>query len=176
MSVEDSYQAFMLDYVAGTLPAGLQFAAELHRLLSSEGGEAAAVWQAAMEQLSLSDSNNSTGAHQSSTDMDAIDVVLNEMPDIKWRRGLSGATYSEASIGGGRLMRLEPGQSVMTHGHSTLEATVVLSGSLGDGKGEFEMGDILLARPGYRHKPEALGNSRCLCFVAKGKTPFWRLT
>ena len=52
-------------------------------------------------------------------------------------------------------MRLEPGQAVPAHGHSALEATIVLSGALDVDDEVFSVGDLVLGVPGERHKPAA---------------------
>ena len=73
-------------------------------------------------------------------------------------------------------MRLDPGQAVPAHGHTALEATVVLEGRFSDGHGIYQRGDIVLGRPGMRHQPAAYGEQCCVCYVAKEPTPFWRFS
>lgn len=95
--------------------------------------------------------------------------------DLSWRRGLSGVSYAPAGAPGARFMRLEPGQAAPAHGHGDLEATVVITGRFSDGHGEYGPGDLVLAVPGTRHKPQTVGEEACICFVAQRPARFWRL-
>lgn len=176
MSVEETYQAFMLDHAAGRLPPGLSAAAGLHEALSEEGRRTARVWQAVKSELDrVAMLQNASRSKQD--DHDAVtDLLLTDFDNLRWQRGLSGIGYAGCGVRGGKFMRLEPAQSVPTHGHSTTEATVVLEGQLTDGHDTYHEGEIMLAVSGERHKPLATGNTACICFVAKGSKAFWRLT
>ena len=106
----------------------------------------------------------------------ASDIIHTDYGSVSWKRGLSGARTARLDDSQGSLMRLEPGDRVFSHGHSTLEAMIVLEGALDDGRAVFEAGDLVLATPGIRHRPSAAGNTACTCFVARADTPFWRFT
>lgn len=176
MTAQDTYQAFMLDYVAGNLSPALETAAAIHRLMSSTGDEAAELWEITRDVL-----HEGHAVHRPAHDprkgiADALDIIQTEYDQISWRRGLSGVRYARPRNGEGQLMHLKPGQCVFSHGHSALEATVVLEGIFEDGIGSYRPGDIVLATPGIKHSPAAARNAACTCFVAKENTAFWRLT
>ncbi|MEM5517565.1 cupin domain-containing protein [Henriciella sp. AS95] len=176
MTQQDTYQAFMLDYVAGALSPAMRTAATLHRLMTSEGDEAAELWEITRAELLR---QSEQGSEDVSFDPDieaALSLIHTDYDEVSWRRGVSGVHYSPRTTTGGQLMHLKPGQSLFTHGHSALEATVVLEGVFEDGLGTYVPGDIVLATPGLRHRPAAGGNSACTCYVAKESTKFWRLT
>ena len=176
MTSPDTYAAFMLDHTAGNLTPAMNLAASIHRLMSSEGDEAATLWESVRKAL-VSEGDHRTENHETEPHVTtALNIIHTDYSDVNWRRGLSGVHYAKSPIKNGQLMRLKPGQSVFSHGHSRLEATVVLEGTLDDGLGVYEVGDILLAEPGLQHKPSAGGNQSCTCFVARSPKPFWRLT
>lgn len=165
----------MLDHAAGTLPPGLHLAAELHRLLSDEGNRTASLWEAVGKGLAGQEAGCASRTRHKRL-AEAFAIINTDYATVRWRRGLSGVQYAPAKASGGQLMHLEPGQKVLAHGHSALEATVILDGTLEDGLGTFVPGDIVLGEPGVRHRPAAHGNRPCTCFVARASRPFWRLT
>lgn len=176
MTAQDTYQAFMLDYVAGNLSPAMQTAAAIHRLMSSTGDEAAELWEVTRDVLSEDRQMLDDAKDQRNGIPEALDIIQTDFDAIRWRRGLSGVRYARPRCGDGQLMHLRPGQSVFSHGHSALEATVVLEGLFEDGRGTYRPGDIVLATPGVKHRPAASGNTACTCYVAKGYTAFWRFT
>ena len=176
MTSQDTYHAFMLDYAAGNLTPSLSVAASIHRLMSSRGDEAATLWESVRDVLHKDADCLDRRAPDEQAVSAALDIIHMDYADVRWRRGLSGVKYSNMPSAAGQLMRLEPGQNVFAHGHSALEATVILEGALDDGHGSYQQGDILLAIPGVKHKPAAFGNNACTCYVARSPRPFWRLT
>jgi len=176
MTTQDTYHAFMLDYAAGNLTPSLKVAANIHRLMSSRGDETALLWESVREVLRDDAALVVRPESDDSSVSVALEIIHMDYADVRWRRGMSGVRYSNVSTADGQLMRLEPGQNVFAHGHSALEATVVLEGALEDGHGSFQQGDILLATPGIKHRPAALGDRACTCYVARSPRPFWRLT
>ena len=176
MTSSDTYHAFMLDHSAGQLTPGMQLAADIHRLMSSTGDEVAALWETVKSVLRDSGQPAPRDTREQRQIAPAIEIIHADYASVKWRRGISGVQYAKCAGEGGKLMRLHPGQGVFSHGHSALEATVVLEGCLDDGLGRYEPGDILLAEPGMKHRPAASGNQACTCFVARAPRPFWRLT
>ena len=179
MTAEDTYQAFMLDHAAGTLPDNLHLAGDVHRLMSSEGEKAAELWEAVRYVLLGDESAPPPYEKRGRQDRSlarALKIIQTDFDTVKWRRGLSGAHYAKCANHGGQLMHLDPGQKVYAHGHSALEATVILEGGLEDGIGVYRRGDILLAEPGLRHRPATHGNQACTCFVARAPKSFWRFT
>lgn len=174
MNTPETYQAFMLDYASGNLSASMSLAATIHRLMSSKGDETAQIWETVRTTLS----GNAPDRREAFERMEevAADIIHTDYDAVDWRRSLSGARVSKLSNSSGSLMRLEPGDRVFAHGHSTLEAMIALEGALEDGRGCFDAGDLVLAEPGLRHRPAAAGNTSCTCFVARADTPFWRFT
>jgi len=161
---QDTYTAFMLDHAAGRQNDSLTLAGILHTLLSDGGAEMNDIWCMVSKEMASADGNRST---QRNVNL-ACGLLQSGFENIKWRRGLFGAHYSRTKVSGGKFMKLEPGSSVPRHGHSKLEATVVLDGELSDGNGGiYRKGDLLLGVPGVRHKPAAYGTKPCICFVAK---------
>ncbi len=176
MIEQETYQSFMLDYVAGRLSPAFHTAATIHRLMTSEGDESATLWEITRSEI-LQRENLEAELSAAEADVDAaLSVIHTDFDKVSWRRGISGVRYSPQSGTGGQLMHLKPGQSVFSHGHSALEATVVLEGVFDDGVGRYRPGEIVLATPGVRHRPSAADNKACTCFVAKQNTKFWRLT
>ncbi|MEQ8559620.1 MAG: cupin domain-containing protein [Henriciella sp.] len=176
MRSPDTYSAFMLDYAAGNLPPAMALAANIHRLMSSQGDEAALLWESVREVLLDARGESIQLCKPEEPVADALDIIHTDFSEVRWRRGLSGVKYAPTSARVGQMMRLEPGQNVYSHGHSALEATVVLEGALEDGHGVYKQGEILLADSGFKHRPAAHGNAACTCYVARSRTPFWRLT
>ncbi|WP_290844465.1 cupin domain-containing protein [Henriciella sp.] len=174
MSHADTYHAFMLDYATGNLSASMSLAATLHRLMSEEGDATARVWEAVRANIKAAGDDHKDAIDR--MEDIATEIINTDYDDVMWRKGLSGARFSKLPENSGSLMRLEPGDRVFAHGHSTLEAMIVLEGALEDGRGTFGAGDLVLATPGERHRPAAAGNKPCTCFVARADTPFWRFT
>ncbi len=172
----NSYSAFMLDHASGTLENGLHLAAEIHQLMSCEGDEAGEIWEIVRKVILEEGSRDLHGCKDSSQIKVALEIIQTDYAGIIWRKGLSGVRYSNCAGTAGQLMHLEPGQHVFSHGHSALEATVVLDGELEDGLGTYGPGDIALAEPGVRHRPAAAGGKACTCYVARSKRRFWRFT
>ena len=179
---ETTYHAFMLDHATGTLPPALMVAGDLHVCLSEDGAEAAAIWDAvggALLEGSQLGENGPTLSRRRPRRMrrpSPASLLSCDLDRLSWRRGLSGVRHARAGVRGGAFMRLEPGQSVPAHGHSALEATVVLRGELRVGERVHRVGDLALGVPGQAHKPEAESDAACICFVGRGAKPFWRLT
>lgn len=180
----DVYDAFMLDHAAGALPAGLDLAAGLHVALSAGGADRAAAWDAVGGALLESEEVMEVPATgpglRRQTDpapaMSVRDLLAADLDALKWRRTITQARYAPTGVPGARLMRLQPGQSIPRHGHSALEATVVMRGMLTVDGEAFRRGDVMLGLPGEAHKPAAGGDMPCICLVARGERPFWRLT
>jgi len=179
----DTYHAFLMDYASGTLPAALNLAGELHTHLKPEARDEVAVWEAVGGLLiELDEGQPATAPSRvrrvvpGASPLTARDVLSVRFDDIRWRRGLSGVRHAGMGVRGGTFMRLDAGQAVPAHGHSVLEATVVLEGVLDVDGTSYEPGDIALGVPGLRHKPAAQGDHRCICYVARAPRPFWRLS
>ena len=170
----DAYHAFMLDHAVGALSTDMALAAELHILLCSKGHEAADIWSSAKDIISTPRAANETVDHACLPE--ALELALGDYETVPWKKGLSGVHYAKRGRGKGKLMRLDPGQAAPEHSHSALEATVVLEGQFEDGHGVYKRGDLVLGRPGVRHRPAAHGDKMCICYVAQEALPFWRLS
>ncbi|MEP1142916.1 MAG: cupin domain-containing protein [Henriciella sp.] len=170
----DAYHAFMLDHAAGAMSSDMALAAELHILLSERGREAANIWHSTRDAVNLWATENRTTEHERLPE--ALELALGDFETVPWKKGVSGVHYAKRGKGKGKLMRLDPGQSAPEHSHSALEATVVLEGQFEDGHGIYNRGDLVLGRPGVRHRPAAYGDQMCICYVAQDALSFWRLS
>ncbi|MEO1322784.1 MAG: cupin domain-containing protein [Pseudomonadota bacterium] len=170
----DAYHAFMLDHASGALSADMALAAELHVLLSDRGHETADLWQVTRDVMGLSGVQAQLADHECLPE--ALELAVGDFDTVPWKKGLSGVHYAKRGKGKGKLMRLDPGQSAPEHSHSALEATVVLEGEFEDGHGVYKRGDLVLGRPGIRHRPAAHGDQMCICYVAQEALPFWRFS
>ncbi len=168
----DTYHAFMMDHAGGALSSDMAIAAELHILLSETGHKTSDIWDATRHVLGVEAGSDCEHAFLP----EALELARSEFSTVPWKRGLSGVHYAKRGRGKGKLMRLDPGQSAPEHSHSALEATVVLKGQFEDGHGVYARGDLVLGRPGVRHRPAAHGEEMCVCFVAQEPLPFWRLS
>lgn len=170
----DAYHAFMLDHASGALSTDMALAAELHILLSEQGHKTADIWQATRDAVGLW--ANATRALEHKCLPEALELAVGDFDTVPWKKGLSGVHYAKRGKDKGKLMRLDPGQAAPEHSHSALEATVVLEGKFEDGHGVYKRGDLVLGRPGVRHRPAAHGNEMCICYVAQESLPFWRFS
>ncbi len=182
MTCNEDYTAFMLDHAAGSLAGPLLLAGDVHIALSAQGQAMASHWDMIAGTL-LETAPTDSCSHprqkpkaRPARALDSPDDIRQRAGEVRWRRGLSGVRYAPAGVRGCEFMQLQPGQAVPRHNHSTVEATIVLSGWL-DVDGEmFGVGDLALGLPGQPHKPAARGNEPCICFVARGDKPFWRFS
>ncbi len=179
---ETTYHAFMLDHATASLPPALLVAGDLHVSLSASGAGTAALWDAVGGALLESAASRDMAATARRSPWRSLQrpqapiLLARDLDRLSWRRGLSGVRHSRAGVRSGAFMRLEPGQAVPKHNHSALEATVVLRGALRDDGKVYEPGDLALGIPGEFHQPQAEGDEPCICFVARGPRPFWRLS
>jgi len=179
----DTYIAFMMDHAAGNHPESFALAADLHVALNPDGAETADIWSmiggVLLESSDIAETGGTVYAHKRvqsrKSGLSAAGLLAQPMESLKWRRGLSGVQYASAGAPGTKFMKLDPGQSAPMHGHGDLEATVVLSGRFSDGHGTYSRGDLVLGQPGMRHKPSAVGEEACVCFVAHRPNNFWRI-
>jgi anti-sigma factor ChrR (cupin superfamily) len=171
----DLYAAFMLDHAAGTLAPAQALAGDLHVLLSAAGAEAGFIWEAAGAALRAERGRHTEGRQVRKHRASALDVLDQAETAAHWRKGALGIAAATVGVPGGRLMRLEPGETVPAHGHASLEATVVIQGGLRDEVGYYETGDLMLAGPGLSHRPAATGDVPCICYVALPRNSLLRL-
>jgi len=178
----DIYDAFMLDHAVGALGGGLSVAADLHARLSTDGRHRSVLWSVVGGALIERDSSSLTNASGSNRRRrrkptgSAEDVLSVDLSKLSWKASLSGAAMAKTGLPSSHFMRVEPGKAIPAHSHSAIEATVVLQGALDVDGDVYNIGDIALGAPGETHKPAARGDEACICFVARGERPFWRLT
>ncbi|KCZ94204.1 cupin domain-containing protein [Hyphomonas johnsonii] len=181
MSTQESYATFMMDHAAGNHAEAFALAGDLHIALSADGAEAGLLWAviggALLENAARAAPRPAAGkrrqkAHREYETAEMLLAGSDTMLD--WKRGISGVAYARTATPGASFMKLEPGQAAPMHGHSNIEATVVLSGQFSDGHGVYSRGDLVLGEPGQRHKPAAIGDEQCICFVAEKPRPFWK--
>lgn len=181
---DDTYVAFMMDHAAGTHPESLALAGDLHMLLNREAAATAFAWSiiggallesAEGEPVATSPEPERLTYKRQRAAAGARAILDCASGDIVWKRGLFGAAYFPLGVPGGKLMMLEAGQGVPKHGHTVIEATVVIHGRLSDAFGDYGKGDLMLGEPGMHHKPVAAGNEPCICYVAEPPRFAWRL-
>ena len=173
MTAQDSYLAFMMDYAAGNQTPAFSLAGDLHVSLNESAADMSFLWSviggvllesAEPAKPDLTTTRPATHAGQT---LGSEDVMVMANANVKWRRNLWGAQFSPIGLKGARLMRLLPGKATPRHGHHGLEATVVLHGCLSDGEAIYSRGDLALGEPGIVHKPHAVGEEACICYVAE---------
>jgi len=181
---DDTYAAFMMDHAAGNYPESLALAGDLHMMLCPAAARAAFAWSiiggALLESEKAKEVAGQPEPHRhyrkrQRTPAGACDLLDAAMQQLPWKRGISGIPYHPVGVPGGRLMKLSPGQGVPRHGHTGLEATVVIQGELRDEFGDYRKGDLMLGEPGMHHKPVAAGEETCICYVAEPPRFAWRL-
>ena len=65
-----------------------------------------------------------------------------------------------------KLLRVEPGKRLLTHGHDGIEWTCILSGAFSDGRARFVAGDFSEVDQTVEHRPIIEGDAACICLVA----------
>ncbi len=65
-----------------------------------------------------------------------------------------------------KLLRVEPGKQLLTHGHRGTEWTCVLTGSFTDGRARFAAGDFCEVDQTVDHQPVVDGDEVCICLIA----------
>lgn len=183
MNTQESYASFMMDHAAGNHADALALAADMHMMLSPTGAEQAQIWSivggALLERdpMPVHSARARPGRRRPHHQVQETARELLALADrsLTWKRGISGVSFANTRTRGAKFMRLDPGQSAPSHGHGSLEATVVLQGRFSDGHGVYSRGDLVLGEPGKRHKPAAVGDETCICFVAETSHPLWNL-
>ncbi len=88
----------------------------------------------------------------------------------KWRGLAPGLTRLDLDVGGKgltRLLRISPRSAIPRHTHDGTEYALVLAGSLADGVGDYEPGDISFADATVTHKPRARTGQACWLLVVR---------
>lgn len=95
-----------------------------------------------------------------------IDAPLGE---IEWKRLGPGIGYIDLPTQGtgvSKLLRIDPGKSVLPHTHQGNELTMVLTGSFSDEVGRFSAGDVADLDDEIAHQPLVDSQEPCICLIA----------
>ncbi|MEO0465770.1 MAG: cupin domain-containing protein [Pseudomonadota bacterium] len=181
MSSSESYTAFMMDKACGSLSPGLDLAADIHVAMNVDGYRCAMEWNViggALFELEPRTAMTTTRRRprMPATHLNVDEILSTDFETLNWRSSFGGVGVARTGVANTHFMQLGPDQKTPAHGHSALEATVVLEGALDVNGIVYERGDLALGVPGDRHQPAAHGTERCICFVAQDKKPFWRFT
>ncbi|HEY7799923.1 MAG TPA: cupin domain-containing protein [Hyphomonadaceae bacterium] len=173
---DNAYAAFMLDYAAGVLSPAERLAADLHRVLSAEGGKNSemldAVGGALLEKtrpLPAEYFDASRLGEQETGNVAARRLdpfIRGDLLALKWRKDIFGVKTLPTGTRMASLLRLDPGETAPAHHHGRRDVTVVLVGTYADEFGQYERGDIAFAEPGMKHQPRAVGDRTCVCLLA----------
>lgn len=91
-----------------------------------------------------------------------------EMP-LKWKKALPGMSTYDLPIEGcenaARIIKMEPGASVPTHGHGGQELTLIIDGAMTDEHGTYNVGDLIIQDAGFEHTPTAHKEYGCVCLA-----------
>ncbi|MEM6742267.1 MAG: ChrR family anti-sigma-E factor [Pseudomonadota bacterium] len=63
------------------------------------------------------------------------------------------------------LLRAKPGAPLLSHTHSGVETTLVLSGQLQDRDEVYGPGDVSIATDEDDHRPRIIGDAPCICLI-----------
>jgi putative transcriptional regulator len=88
--------------------------------------------------------------------------------EIAWRRLLPGVEECLLHRDADRrvsLYRVAPGAAVPRHTHKGEELTLVLDGGYDDAVGSFRRGDVEFGDSALEHRPVAMADRACVCFV-----------
>jgi putative transcriptional regulator len=173
---DNAYAAFMLDYAAGALSPAERLAADLHRVLSTEGGKNAGMLDAVggallerarpspAEYFDVSRMEGQEAFAGASVHLDPF--IRGDLLALKWRKNIFGVKTLPTNTPMASLLRLDPGETAPAHHHGRRDVTVVLIGAYADEYGMYERGDIAFAEPGMKHQPRAVGDRTCVCLLA----------
>jgi putative transcriptional regulator len=173
---DNAYAAFMLDYAAGVLSPAERLAADLHRVLSAEGGKNSemldAVGGALLEKTrplpaGYFDASRLREQETGNVASHRLDTFIRgDLLALKWRKDIFGVKTLPTGTRMASLLRLDPGETAPAHHHGRRDVTVVLVGTYADEFGQYERGDIAFAEPGMKHQPRAVGDRTCVCLLA----------
>ncbi|PCJ92968.1 MAG: transcriptional regulator [Porticoccaceae bacterium] len=102
-----------------------------------------------------------------------VPVPLNEyigesLDAVKWKRLIPGFFYIDIFTKGEgtcRLLKVNPGKSILPHGHQGSELTLLLRGSFSDDRGQFNPGDISDLDNETEHELLADSEQGCICLL-----------
>jgi putative transcriptional regulator len=183
LSLPDSdtlYKATLLDYSAGSLPAGPAFVVAAHLALQPKARAAVDVLEAtggalldALEPAPitpptwLEHDDGIVSTDMRTRDQSEVAHILSTLDQGRWKRNLAGMLVKPVHGVSAQLLKLEAGRSVPQHGHHGLEVTLVLSGAFDDGHGVYRRGDLVIHDEESEHQPQAVANSDCICLISQ---------
>jgi putative transcriptional regulator len=180
----DLYDATMLDYATGALPASAAMVVSAHlrmrpaalaavRSFDRIGGALfdvdAPVAEMRADAASVLARAASTGEepHPGLRNAARLSALLDNPEAGRWRFVLPG--MAERRIEGVKdtsLIRLRAGRTVPEHDHEGLEVTLILAGAFADEYGEYGRGDLVIRDPSTRHRPQVPQGEDCICLAA----------
>lgn len=90
------------------------------------------------------------------------------LPGVEHHRYAFQTSRGEHSL---RLLRAGPGREIPHHSHAGQEATLVLSGALGDGDRVYNAGEFCDLDETTTHNPKVHGDEICICAIAEEGPP-----
>lgn len=189
----------LLDYAAGTLPAGPELAVALHVALNPAAraavGRMGALAGAMLEEEAAAD----LGDEALTRAMAALDGVPVEARtsrpvsparpsgfewapppllrhlrgDSVWKQAVGGFEEIRLTLAGDdhrvSLLKLEPGRGLPMHRHVGNEYTVVLQGGYSDATGNYGVGDFAVGPGPEQHEPIADPGVPCIALIVLEK-------
>jgi len=96
-----------------------------------------------------------------------------ELAQLAWQKVASGveqAVVAAGEFGEASFLRCRPGSRLRMHGHTGLEAMLVLKGAFRDAEVRYEAGDLAVTDESHVHQPVVdLGGELICCMVSKDK-------
>lgn len=96
------------------------------------------------------------------------EYVGDSLDTVKWKRLIPGFFYIDLLTKGEgtcRLLKVNPGKSILPHGHQGNELTLLLRGSFSDGLGQYNPGDISDLDNDTEHELLADNEQGCICLL-----------
>ncbi len=96
-------------------------------------------------------------------------VIGDSLDDIEWKRLAPGISYVDLptqGTGASKLLKIDPGKSVLPHTHTGNELTMILKGSYSDEIGQFSAGDIADLDDEVSHQPLVDSQEPCICIIS----------
>jgi putative transcriptional regulator len=90
-----------------------------------------------------------------------------DLSQLTWRAVLNGveqAVIAEGRFGEACFLRCRAGKRFRWHGHTGLEAILVLKGAFSNEQGHYETGDIAVADESCIHRPVVDDAGEFICF------------
>lgn len=91
-----------------------------------------------------------------------------ELSQLAWQTVTSGieqAIIAEGDFGVASLLRCRAGKRLRMHGHTGLEAILVIKGALTDQQGRYQAGDMAVADESCIHQPVVDCAGELICFM-----------